>query len=394
MGIFTRERGANADSDLAAVSLKFDGHFSVALNGDIFQIVRMTTQTLPSEEEMTRAFLAADATYEGVFFTAVKTTGIFCRPSCNARKPKPENVTFYARPADALNAGFRPCKRCHPMEMLGNQPDWIRRILEKVEEEPGRRWKDADIRRLGLNPARVRRWFKDNHGITFHAYSRARRLGEAFGNISSGASVTSTAFDSGFESLSGFNDAVRRVAGNSPTAVDNLILKVSRFSTELGPMMVAASEEAVYLLEFTDRRALPRQLETLSKRTNSVYVPGSNPLIERLSREVGRYFETGIPRFGVPVRSPGTPFQQDVWNALRQIPPGETRSYSEIAKEIGKHSAVRAVARANGDNRLAIIIPCHRVIGADGSLTGYGGGLWRKKRLLELEAGIHSPARK
>ncbi len=346
----------------------------------------MNAHELPPREEMLNAFMAADASYEGVFVTAVTTTGIFCRPSCPARKPKPDNVVFFPTCQDALTAGYRPCRRCEPLEPLGGAPGWLRPLLRSVDEDPTRRWLDADLRAIDLDPARVRRWFKRHHGMTFHAYARARRLGEALGRIQRGETVTRTAFDAGYDSLSGFNEALRKLTGEAPTAsAGGRLVRVTRIPTPLGPVVAAATDEAVCLLEFADRRALSTQLRGLDRRVPAVFAPGDNDVLQDLGRELHEYFAGERQRFDVPLLAPGTPFQERVWTALREIPPGQTRSYGELARSIGRPTAVRAVARANGDNRLAILIPCHRVIGSDGSLTGYGGGVWRKKRLLDLE---------
>jgi AraC family transcriptional regulator of adaptative response/methylated-DNA-[protein]-cysteine methyltransferase len=235
--------------------------------------------------------------------------------------------------------------------------------------------------------------------MTFHAYSRARRLGEALGRIHEGEGVARTAFDAGYDSLSGFNEAVRRFAGDAPTASkDARIVRITRIPTPLGPMVAAADDDGVCFLEFADRRALSAQIRRLNRRAPSVFVPGPNPVLERLATELEEYFAGVRHRFDVPVHPRGTAFQERVWEALREIPAGETRSYSEVARAIGRPRSVRAVARANGANPISILVPCHRVIGADGSLTGYGGGLWRKQRLLDLErdfgrSGEESPER-
>ncbi len=335
---------------------------------------------------MLEAFLSGDPAFDGIFVTAVRTTGIFCRPSCRARKPRAKNVTFYGSPRDALAAGYRPCRRCRPLEPTGRPPDWLGPLLREVEEDPTRRWKDSDLRARGLAPERVRRWFRRHHGMTFHAYSRARRLGSALGSVRGGAEVTRAAYESGWESLSGFQEAFRRWFGESPTAAaGKALIHVDRISTPLGPMLVGATDEALCLLEFTDRRALERQVRRVAARLCAAYVPGGNALVTRVADEVEEYFEGRRRRFDVPLAPAGTPFQTEVWEALRAIPYGETRSYAQVAAAIGRPNAVRAVGTANGSNALAIVIPCHRVVGADGKLAGYGGGVWRKRRLLELE---------
>jgi AraC family transcriptional regulator of adaptative response/methylated-DNA-[protein]-cysteine methyltransferase len=162
----------------------------------------MITTELPPHDEMLTAFLSRDPGYDGVFVTAVATTGIFCRPSCTARKPRPENVEFFPTNRDALLAGYRPCLRCRPLEPAGAVPSWVREMLTEIENDPTRRWTDQDLRDRGLHPDRVRRWFQHHHGMTFHAYHRARRLGLALGRIRHGSDVTSSAFDHGYDSLS------------------------------------------------------------------------------------------------------------------------------------------------------------------------------------------------
>lgn len=343
------------------------------------------SQTLPSRSTMFKAFAERDSSYEGIFYTAVQTTGIFCRPTCAARKPKAENVEFFASRREALLAGYRPCKRCRPLAD-STAPEWVDRLLAAVEDDPARRWRDQDLREMDLEPATVRRWFQNRFGLTFHAYSRARRLTAAMGHLRQGEPVIDAAFDSGFESLSGFADALQRLTGRAPSDSRDLRPTVAtRIATPLGTMVAAAMDDAVVLLEFADRRMLPRQLETVTKRLDTVLVPGTSPLLAELGRQLNAYMEGRLGQFDVPVHAPGTPFQEAVWEELRRIPSGETRSYADVAQAIGRPTASRAVARANGDNRIAILIPCHRVIGADGKLSGYGGGVWRKRRLLELE---------
>ncbi|MEX0748146.1 MAG: methylated-DNA--[protein]-cysteine S-methyltransferase [Rhodothermales bacterium] len=344
--------------------------------------------TLPPPDEMFRAFTARDAEYDGIFFTAVKTTGIFCRPTCPARKPAPENVEFFASPREAISYGYRPCKRCRPMEPAGETPEEIESVIRELEANPALRLRDGDLRARGLEPATVRRWFKKNHDMTFHAYQRGSRMARALRQLSDGTEVTETAFENGFESLSGFQEAIRRITGRSPSASrDTPVVHLSRILTPLGPMLAGATERAVCLLEFTDRRMLPTQIGRLEQRLRCTFLPGRTDILQGLESEMASYFAGDLRRFQVPVDTPGTPFQERVWDVLREIPYGQVRSYGDQARAIGDPAAVRAVARANGDNRVAIVIPCHRVIGSDGSLTGYGGGLWRKKYLLDLERG-------
>jgi AraC family transcriptional regulator of adaptative response/methylated-DNA-[protein]-cysteine methyltransferase len=335
---------------------------------------------------MVAAYLDGDRSYDGVFFTAVRTTGIFCRPGCPARKPKPENVEFFASTREALLAGYRPCLRCRPMEAQGTPPAWLAPLLGEIEADPARRWRDRDLRALRLEPGRVRRWFLAHHGMTFQAYSRARRLASALGRIKDGADVTEAAFAIGYDSLSGFHEAFRHLLGESPTRAKGApVVTLARVPTELGPMVVAADDRALLLLEFADRRMLETQLKVLRRRLGCAFAPGTNPIIERATREMQEYLAGTRRRFETTWATPGTPFQRAVWERLAEIPFGATLTYAALARAVGRPAAVRAVARAVGDNRIAVMVPCHRVVGSDGDLTGYGGGLWRKKRLLEIE---------
>jgi AraC family transcriptional regulator of adaptative response/methylated-DNA-[protein]-cysteine methyltransferase len=347
---------------------------------------RMKSIPLPSADEMYAAVAARDARLDGAFFTAVKSTGIFCRPGCPARTPKRENVEFFATAHEAACAGYRPCKRCRPLEPAGAAPEWLRGLIADLEREPGRRWTAADLRARGLEPSRVRRWFQRHHGVSFHAYARARRVGNALGHLGGGAPIARTAFENGYESVSAFYSAVKQLSGTTPGGGrDKPVVRIARIHTSLGPMLAAATGDALCLLEFVDRPMLETQLRRVQKRLGAVLVPGPTEVTRQTERELAEYFAGERLQFTVPLAVPGTPFQQRVWDELRTIPYGGMRSYAEQARAAGAPTSVRAVAHANGDNRIAILIPCHRVVGSDGSLTGYGGGLWRKQRLLELE---------
>jgi AraC family transcriptional regulator of adaptative response/methylated-DNA-[protein]-cysteine methyltransferase len=341
---------------------------------------------LPDTSTMYRAFVEKDATYEGLFVMGVKTTGIFCRPTCPARKPKPENVEFFPRAGDALAAGYRPCKRCRPMEPKGALPDWLQPIMRAVDEDPMRRWTTEEVRSFGVEPARLRRWFQAEHGMTFLAYLRSRRLGRAFSRLQEGADVVEASMEADFDSVSGFCDALRKSTGTSPKASrDRLSLSVAQIPSPLGPIMAAGTEDALYLLEFWDRRMLETQFRVLEKRLGAVFFPGETATTRQIAGELEAYFGGRLKSFTTPLALPGSTHQQVVWEALKHVPSGETWTYGELAQVVGKPAAVRSVARAVGENRLAIVIPCHRIVGADGNLTGYGGGLWRKRQLLALE---------
>ena len=335
--------------------------------------------------------MAGDRSYDGVFYTAVKTTGIFCRPTCPARKPLPENVTFYATVREALFAGYRPCKRCTPLEAPGKPPEWVARLIARVDDAPEARLRAADLRAEGIDPGRARRWFKTHYGMTFSAFCRARRLSGALATIREGGSVDDAVFESGYLSHSGFRDAFTRTFGATPgkgESVDSVSL--AWIESPLGPLIAGADDRGICLLEFSDRRMLEAQLKTLARRLRRPLVPGEHLYLETLRSELDEYFAGKRRDFEVPLNAPGTPFQERVWTELLKIPFGELRSYEQIAVSVGSPKAVRAVGRANGMNRIAIVIPCHRVVGKDGTPTGYGGGIWRKQRLLDLERGANA----
>ena len=348
----------------------------------------MTDHSLPDDDVLYEAFVNRDSSYDGIFFVGVKTTGIFCRPTCTARKAKRENVEFFASAHDALLNGYRPCKLCSPLAYRGYIPDWLAPLLEEINENPTIRIKDSDLRDRGLNPCRVRYWFKKQHSMTFQAYLRALRIGQAFGRIKVGEEVTGTAFEAGYGSLSGFSDSFKKTTGFSPSkSQERQLVMTTRILTPLGPMLAGATDEGICLLEFIDRRMLETQIERLKKLLDAEFVPGFSEHFGRLNTQMEEYFQGKRITFDVPLVLPGTPFQKKVWEELRSIPYGSTRSYKKQAEMIGLPDAIRAVAKANGDNRIAIIVPCHRVIGTNGKLIGYGGGLWRKQYLLDLESG-------
>lgn len=343
---------------------------------------------MPPTTEMERAYLERDASYNGLFFLGVRTTGIFCRPTCPARKPLPRNVEYFSTAREALVAGYRPCKRCRPLE-IDDEPGWASALIAEVEREPAARITDGDLKGRGIDPATVRRYFQRQYGMTFQAFARARRLTGTLASIRDGATLDDAAFDSGYESHSGFREAFARIFDQPPGQFrEGGCLLLSWIRSPLGPLVAGATADGICLLEFSDRRMLETQFKTLRKQFNMPIVPGSNEHLETLKTELADYFAGGLQNFSPPLIYPGTPFQQQVWEQLLAIPYGETWSYQQLAEAVNNPKAVRAVGRTNGLNRIAIVIPCHRVVNKSGALGGYGGGLRRKEFLLELERSV------
>jgi len=342
-------------------------------------------KTLPSIPEMQAACIRKDRSYDGIFFLAVRTTGIFCRPSCPARPPRPENVSYYASLREALFAGYRACKRCRPLDTDGRPPEWVERALALVRDSEGK-IRDSDLKQARIDPAQARRYFQKHYGMTFQAFCRARRMADALQDLRNGINLDEVALGNGFESHSGFRDAFTRTFGRSPGAsrdMDRIV--VAWFESPLGPIVAAASDAGVCLVDFSDRRLLEAQFAGLKKVLKCAIVPGENDHLRQLKDEMTAYFAGKLRKFSVPLVFPGSAFQVKVWNELQRIRYGETCSYEDLARRVGSPAAQRAVGHANGLNRISIVIPCHRVVNKNGGLCGYGGGLWRKQRLLDLE---------
>jgi AraC family transcriptional regulator of adaptative response/methylated-DNA-[protein]-cysteine methyltransferase len=335
---------------------------------------------------MYRALVNRDSSFERIFFVGVRTTGIFCRPTCPAKKPARENVDFFPTPGEALHGGYRPCLRCRPMDPDKRPPELIERLRAEVERAPGGRLTDKELAALSIDPSTARRQFKRHYGMTFQAYHRARRMGLALREVRKGGRVDEAKNRSGFESASGFREAFTRVFGDPPTAAkERDCMFAERIETPLGTMLAVADDKGLRLLEFADRRALEAELAALRQRLKTNVVPGEHKYLDAIRIQLSRYFSGENLEFDIPLAPIGSDFQMRTWELLRKIPTAETRSYSWMAERLGIPKARRAVGRANGTNMMSIIIPCHRVIRADGSLCGYGGGLWRKKWLLDHE---------
>jgi len=327
-----------------------------------------------------------DTKYDGTYFTAVKTTGIFCHPSCRARIPKAKNVTFYDTIEEALQNGFRPCKVCKPMEKIGETPIYIKNIIAELQQNPHEKISDEQLKFKGIEPHTIRRWFKKNYNITFHSFQRMLRVNYAFTNIKNGNSITHSAFESGYESLSGFNESYRALFGESASKSKNRnVVNVLRFSSPIGSLIACATENGLCFLGFIGQKRIEKQFDEIQKQFNAIILPGKNAHLTKVKKEITEYFDGKRKTFSVSLDIVGTDFRKKVWTELLNIPYGKTASYKEQAIAINNIKAIRAVASANGANKISIIIPCHRVIGSNGSLTGYAGGLHKKSWLLNFE---------
>ncbi|MET3601730.1 bifunctional transcriptional activator/DNA repair enzyme AdaA [Martelella mangrovi] len=341
---------------------------------------------LPDHDTLYEALLARDTRFNGQVYVCVASTGVFCRLTCPARKPRKENCTFLGTVGECLEAGYRSCKRCHPLEPMAMADPAIATLLAALDERPDYRWRESDIERMGLDLSTVRRSFKRQFGMTFLEMARQRRLRDGFETLAGGGAVIDGQLDAGFESASAFRAAFLKLLGKAPGKLStDPLLFADWVQTPLGDMVSVTSASQLHLLEFIDRKALPKELERLNVHAKGRLGIGQTEPAAQIKEELDAFFSGSSSEFQTPLAYHGSEFSGAVWDALRKIPAGTTRSYSDIAVSVGRPSAVRAVARANGANQIALVVPCHRVIGADGSMTGYGGGLWRKQKLLEIE---------
>jgi AraC family transcriptional regulator, regulatory protein of adaptative response / methylated-DNA-[protein]-cysteine methyltransferase len=340
-------------------------------------------------EEMWEAVRRRDPAYDGVFYVAVKTTGVYCRPSCKSRPPKRENVAFYPSFEAAERAGFRACKRCRPVRLGAPDPqvEAVKRACEKIasaEEAPPL----ADLAvEAGLSPFHFHRVFKKVTGVTPKAYAAEMRARRAAENLKTAATVTEAIYDAGFNSSSRFYETATARLGMTPSAArrGGMGEKI-RFAvgeTFLGDVLVAATDKGVCAIMLgDDADDLAKALQDRFPRAELV---GGDAKFERMVATVVGLVEAPGQNLDLPLDIRGTAFQQRVWQALRAIPSGRTASYAEIAQAVGHPKAARAVAQACAANPLAVAIPCHRVVRTDGGLSGYRWGVERKRKLLERE---------
>lgn len=337
------------------------------------------------------AVAARDPSADGSFFYSVRTTGVYCKPSCASRPARPENLEFHATAADAEVAGFRPCKRCEP-----DQPSRSARRVERVaelcrmireaEEEPSL---VALARHAGWSTFHLHRTFKEVTGLTPKAFAAAHRAERMRSSLERGDSVTEAIYDAGYSSSGRFYDDTEGVLGMTPTAYrrggKETEIRFAVAECSLGSILVAASGKGVCaILIGDDPEVLVRDLQD---RFRNAELIGADEAFEEVVAKVVGFVEAPGIGLDLPLDVRGTAFQQRVWKALRTIPAGETVTYSELAARIGSPSSARAVARACASNALAVAIPCHRVVRSDGGLSGYRWGVERKRTLLDREAG-------
>lgn len=338
----------------------------------------------PDDDTRWRIALAKDRRFDGAFVTGVHSTGIYCRPSCPARPPKRENVAFYATPAEAEAAGLRACLRCRPDDVGRDEAAVAQAIaLLRKSDEPVSL--DALALATGYSPTHFQRLFKRAVGLSPAAYARALRRERAAEALSGGGRVTDAVYDAGFGAPSRFYEANEGRMGMTPSVWRDggrgVTIRWAVVATSLGPMLVAATDAGVCRLSFNEGEA-----ELRARFPRALLAEGGEPFAQLLAKVVAAVEQPGDSRH-IPLDVQGTAFQEAVWQELRRIPPGETRSYAEIAAAVGKPGAVRAAGSANGANNVAVLIPCHRVIRSDGSLGGYAYGLEIKRKLLEREGG-------
>jgi AraC family transcriptional regulator of adaptative response/methylated-DNA-[protein]-cysteine methyltransferase len=342
------------------------------------------------EERWWQAVSRRDPASDGKLFFAVRTTGVYCRPSCASRPAKRENVAFFKTAAEAEKAGYRACKRCRPDKFGAPDPqiEAVKRAcaeIESAEEAP----KLADLAlSAGLSPYHFHRVFKTITGVTPKAYAAQTRARRAADKLRTTDTVTQAIYDAGFNSSSRFYESTAARLGMTPSAVKRggagAVIRFAVGQASLGAVLVAATKKGVCaILLGDDPEALVRQLQDRFPRAELV---GGDPAFERTVAEVVGLVEAPGQRLDLPLDIRGTAFQQQVWAALRAIPPGKTATYKEIARAIGQPKAVRAVAQACAANLLAVAIPCHRVVRTDGDLSGYRWGVERKRELIAREA--------
>jgi AraC family transcriptional regulator of adaptative response/methylated-DNA-[protein]-cysteine methyltransferase len=336
------------------------------------------------------AVVARDPSADGAFVYSVRTTGVYCRPSCRARPARPENVRFHATGGDAAAAGFRPCKRCKPDQpsLVEQHAAMVTHTCRVIEASPKAPSLEELAAQAGMSPFHFHRVFKAVTGLTPRAYAIAHRGKRVRKELERSSTVTRAIYESGYNSNGRFYAGSQDVLGMTPTTYRavgaNAEIRFAIGECSLGSILVARSDRGVCAILLGDNPdALARELQ---ERFPRAVLIGGDAEFEQLVAKVVGFVEAPALGLDLPLDLRGTAFQQRVWQALREIPAGKTASYAEVAARIGAPGAVRAVAQACGANGLAVAIPCHRVVRTDGTLSGYRWGVERKRALLEREA--------
>ena len=350
----------------------------------------MTTEnTFKSNDERWNAVASRDCRADGIFFYAVKTTGVYCRPVCSSRAPKRSNVEFFSTCDQAERHGFRACKKCKPDTPSTSQiPDAVVRACNLFDdtEEPLSLGEVASA--VGLSPSYFHRLFKETLGVTPKAYAAAQRAERFRKGLRGTQTVTEAMYGAGYGGSSRCYEKVGQNLGMTPTQYKTggvgQAIQFALVECSLGWLVVAATERGVCMIEFGDE---PESLKSeLKTRFAKAELRDDDPTFSELVGRVVDYVEAPKHGLNLPLDIQGTVFQRKVWEALRDVPAGTTATYAEIAQRIGKPTAVRAVAGACSANKLAVAIPCHRIVRSDGSLSGYRWGVHRKRKLLKRES--------
>src|SRR3954449_11664872 len=348
----------------------------------------MATVTLLDPDTAWAAFIRRDRGWDGRVIGAVKTTGIYCKPSCPARRPKREHVEFFASADEARAAGYRSCLRCKPDE-VGRDREAVAKAVKLIEAAEEPLTLDQLATGVGYAPHHFQRIFKRDLGVSPAEYARALRNRRTETALKANGRVTDAVYDAGYSGPSSFYSDAKERLGMTPSAWRNggrgETIRWTHFDSPLGRMLIAATSKGICRLTFDDTEESLRRL--FPKATIVEDAGGLRELIEGALEAIQR----PLAARDLPIDVAGTAFQEAVWRELRKIPAGETRSYAQIATAIGQPKAVRAVGTANGDNHVAVLIPCHRVIRSDGSLGGYAGGLDRERKLLAAEGADPEP---
>jgi len=354
-------------------------------------MTRETRRTLPSEAQMRAAVASRDRAFDGVFLYGVVTTGVFCVPSCRSRAARPENLRFFLDADEAERAGLRPCKRCRPREAAARRE----RLVETarfIQENAARRLPLAELaERMDLGPSSFQRLFKETFGVSPKAYQDAARLARFKSSLRAGEGVAEAVFEAGFGSTSRVYGEAARSLGMTPSVyraggAGETIFHACR-QTALGSLLLAATPRGVCFAQLGEDA--PPLLERLRAEFPAAELVASraqaSPELDRWIEALDAHLSQGAPRPDLPLDLRGTAFQIRVWRYLLEIPEGDVQSYGEVAAGVGRPKAVRAAASACAANRIAVLVPCHRVLRGDGQLGGYRWGLARKRALIDLE---------